>query len=117
MCIHKNNEEKTQFTNTWGIWVDPSSGENAPHPLQHPGGGGGATQSMNEGNNSGPSRPSFLGFYCFQNWQKYNHRSIFQLVFPKLLPQEVNQVVKIVPTIVLGSIIGNFFQHLVILFK
>ena len=42
---------------------------------------GGATHSMNVGNECGTSRPPFLGFHCFQNWHMYNHRSDFWLIF------------------------------------
>ena len=53
------------------------------------GGGGGATQSMSVGNNCGTSRPPFLGFHCFQNWQMY-HPGVPPLQFlanyPKVLP-------------------------------
>ena len=66
---------------------------------------------MNVGNNCGTSRPPFVGFQRFQNWQMYNHCLNFQLILPSCFQQKVDKVVKIVPTIVLGSITENFVSY------
>ena len=58
------------------------------------GGGGGATQSINVGNNCGTSRPPFFfGFYRFQKLPMYGHRSNFRLIFQGCSPQKVDKVV------------------------
>ena len=67
--------------------------------------GGGYTQSINVGNNCGTSRPPLFGFHRLQNWPMYIHRSNFWLVFQKCLLQKVAKVEKIVPNVVLGSIL------------